>query len=207
VELTRTLQHLTQLRMLDSRGTGRGAVYFLPGQHLPTPDDVFGSLPLPTGASSSGLPPSSSVLASSSSVLAGSSSNSRSTSSSSDQTRDEHGYLRTEQLPLPVISDLSSLSPMLRARLEGLASAPREKKKLDREVFEAAVVAVCDGHYLTLNALADLLNRKPTSLRNEYLTPMVRAKTLSLAFPTTPTHERQAYCSTSSLPAGLESKG
>lgn len=200
VELTRTLQHLTQLGMLDSRGTGRGAVYFLSGQHLPTPDDVFGPLPLATGTRSFGLPPSSSV-------LAGSSSNLQRTSSTSEQLRDEHGYLRTEQLPLPVISDLSALSPMLRARLEALAAAPRVKKKLDREIFEAAVVAVCEGHYLTLNALAELLNRKPASLRNQYLTPMVRAKTLSLAFPTTPTHERQAYCAASSLPADPESKG
>ena len=200
VELTRTLQHLTQLGMLDSHGTGRGAVYFLPGQHLPTPDDVFGPLSLATGTSSFGLPPSSSV-------LAGSSSNLQRTSSTSEQLRDEHGYLRTEQLPLPVISDLSALSPLLRVRLEALAAAPRMKKKLDRAIFEAAVVAVCEGHYLTLNALAELLNRKPASLRNQYLTPMVRAKTLSLAFPTTPTHERQAYCATSSLPADPESKG
>jgi ATP-dependent DNA helicase RecG len=199
-ELTRTLQHLTQLGMLDSRGAGRGAVYFLPGQHLPTPDDVFGPLPLATGTRSFGLPPSSLV-------LAGSSSNLQGTSSTSEQLRDEHGYLRTEQLPLPVISGLSALSPNLRARLEGLAAAPRMKKKLDREIFEAAVVAVCEGHYLTLNALAELLNRKPASLRNQYLTPMVRSKTLSLAFPTTPTHERQAYCATSSLPADAESKG
>jgi ATP-dependent DNA helicase RecG len=200
VELTRTLQHLTQLGMLDSRGTGRGAVYFLPGQHLPTPDDVFGPLPLATSTSSFGLPPSSLV-------LAGSSSNLQSTSSTSEQLRDEHGYLRTDQLPLPVISGLGALSPILRTRLEGLAAAPRVKKKLDREIFEAAVVAVCKGHYLTLNALAELLNRKPASLRNQYLTPMVRAKTLSLAFPTTPTHERQAYCATSSLPADPENKG
>lgn len=192
VELTRTLQHLTQLGMLDSTGSGRGAVYFLPGQHLPTPDDVFGPPSQAVGPSSSGLDGSSSVLSASSSVLTGS-------SSTSDQQRDEDGYLVTDQLPLPVISDLNSLSPSLRTRLEELAAEPRQKKKLDRESFEAAVLAVCAGHYLTLNALAELLNRKPSSLRNEYLTPMVRQKTLSLAFPTTPTHERQAYCTTSSV--------
>jgi predicted HTH transcriptional regulator len=193
VELTRTLQHLTQLGVLDSTGSGRGAVYFLPGQHLPTPDDVFGPLSHAVGPSSSVLASSSSVLNASSSVLAGS-------SSTFDQQRDEDGYLVTDQLPLPVISDLGSLSSTLRERLEELAAEPRQKKKLDRENLEAAVLAVCEGHYLTLNALAELLNRKPASLRNEYLTPMVRQKTLSLAFPTTPTHERQAYCATSSLP-------
>lgn len=194
VELTRTLQHLTQLGMLVSMGSGRGAVYFLPGQHLPTPDDVFGPPSQAVSSSSSVLEGSSSVLSASSSVLTGS-------SSAFDQQRDEDGYLVTHQLPLPVISDLKSLSPSLRTRLEEMASEPRQKKKLDRESLEATVLAVCAGHYLTLNALAELLSRKPSSLRNEYLTPMVRQKKLSLAFPTTPTHERQAYCATSSLPA------
>lgn len=121
VELTRTLQHLTQLGFLDSMGSGRGAVYFLPGQHLPTPDDVFGPL-------SQALVPSSSVLAGSSSVLTASSSVLTGSSSTFDQQRDEDGYLVTDQLPLPVISDLSALSPSLRARLEEMAAEPRQKK-------------------------------------------------------------------------------
>jgi hypothetical protein len=61
------------------------------------------------------------------------------------------------------------------------------------------VLAVCQGHYLTLQALRAPLPQ-PVSLRNDYLSPMVRARILSLAFPTTPTHERQAYCATGTLP-------
>ncbi|KAI5915694.1 RNA-binding domain-containing protein [Thauera sp. 2A1] len=193
VEVTRTLQHLTQLGVLNSTGSGRGAVYFLPGQNLPTPDDVFGPSAQGAAASSSISSVSSSNLTSSSSVLVG-------TSSATSQLHDADGYLRSGQLPLPVISDLKALSPELRARLEALAAEPRQKKKLDPAIMEAAVLAVCEGHYLTLMALAELVNRKPASLRNVYLSPMVRAKSLSLAFPTTPTHERQAYCATSSLP-------
>ncbi len=41
VDLSRTLQRLTQLGMLESSG-GRGAVYHLPGQDMPTPEEVFG---------------------------------------------------------------------------------------------------------------------------------------------------------------------
>lgn len=81
-----------------------------------------------------------------------------------------------------------------------LAAGPRQKKKMPREELEQVVLAVCQGHYLTLQALAELLCRKPVSLRNDYLSPMVRARILSLAFPTTPTHERQAYCATGTLP-------
>jgi len=194
VELTRTLQYLTQLGMLNSTGSGRGVVYFLPGQNLPTPDDVF-------GPSAQAIDSSLSVLRDSSSVLKGSSSVLKESSSGLDPNRDKDGYLRTDQLSLPIISDLSALSVDLKAKLELLALQPRQKKKLDREILEAAVLAVCTGHYLTLNALAELLNRKPSSLRNEYLSPMVRAKSLSLAFPMTPTHERQAYCATASLAA------
>lgn len=84
---------------------------------------------------------------------------------------------------------------------------PRQKRKVDRETLEQVLLAVCQGHYLTLHALAELVARKPISLRNDYLTPMVRARSLSLAFPTTPTHERQAYCSTGSLPHALDADG
>ena len=194
VELTRTLQQLTQLGILDSTGSGRGAVYFLAGQNLPTPDDVFGPPVQPTEASSS-------VLGTSSSLLPGSSSLLPPSSSRLDPHRDEHGYFLTEQLPLPVINDLSCLSPALRSRLETQAIDARQNKKMERAAMERTLLAVCTGHYLTLNALAELLHRKPVSLRNNYLSPMVRARSLSLAFPTTPTHERQAYCATSSLPA------
>lgn len=174
---------------------------FLPGQNLPTPDDVFGPPTRAATPSSLVLSTSSSVLNPSSSVLSPSSSGLTTNSTVSDPVRDEDGYLRSDQLALPVISDLDALSLALRERLEALAAVPRQKKKLDPTIMEQAILSVCEGHYLTLSALAQLLNRKPASLRNEYLTQMVKSKLLTLAFPTTPTHERQAYCATSSLPA------
>lgn len=125
--------------------------------------------------------------------------NLRSSSSVLEQERDEHGYLHSEQLPLPVIDELAALSSELRQHLETLAFEPRNKKKMDRKAFQKVVLDVCAGHYLTLQALAELLNRQPVSLRNGYLTPMVRDKKLALAFPTTPTHQRQAYCLAESL--------
>jgi predicted HTH transcriptional regulator len=220
VELTRTLRHLTQLGMLDSTGSGRGAVYCLTGQDMPTPDDVFGPLPragtprslvldtsssgLPASfpglpASFPGLPASSPGLPASSPGLPASSPAMDGMPAVCSQHHNEHGYLLTDQLPLPVINDLNVLSAPLRQRLEMLARAPRQKKKMNRAEFEKVVLSVCEGHYLTLHALAGLLNRKPQSLRNEYLTPMLRTRNLSMAFPTTPTHEQQAYCATSSL--------
>ncbi|MBI5938645.1 MAG: putative DNA binding domain-containing protein [Betaproteobacteria bacterium] len=195
VDISRTLQHLTQMGMLESTG-GRGAIYHLPGMALPTPEDVFGP-PLASLLPRQDLIPSSPDLGASSPVLPAS-------SQVFPHLRDAQGCLLSEQLPLPVINDLGLLDPALRAALEALARVPRDKKKVEREVLERVLLDICKGHYLTLQCLAELVNRRPESLRNGYLSRMVRTRSLSLAFPTTPTHERQAYCTTSSLPPTSE---
>ena len=206
VDLTRMLRALTKLGLLSSKGSGSGTVYFLAGDELPTPDDVFGTVTNISNirsshltSSSSHLTSSSSHLTSSSSHLGGSSLDLNPLNLEVEKSRDEHGYLHSEQLALPVIDDLQTLSPVLKQKLNALAVVPQRKKKMDKKEFEKTVLAVCEGHFLTLQVLAQLLNRNPSSLRNNYLSPMVREKTLTLAFPTTPTHEKQAYCSTSSL--------
>jgi len=127
-------------------------------------------------------------------VVFGSSPEARSTSSSVlTAQRDEEGRLLTDKLPLPVINDLDTLSPSFRRHWEQLAEAPRKKKRLTREVMRATIEKVCQGHYLTLHALANVLQRDKTALRNEYLTPMVSSGILRLAFSDTPTHQKQAY--------------
>ncbi len=115
-------------------------------------------------------------------------------------TRDADGCLLAYQLPLPIIDDLGQLSQPLMARLELAAAEPRAKGKVDREVLIRVILALCAGRFVTLSCLAALVNRKPDTLRDQYLSRLVRERHLSLAFPTTPTHERQAYCATSSLP-------
>jgi hypothetical protein len=91
-DLSKILQHLTQAGMLKSTG-GRGAVYHIPGQEIPTPDDVFGSTARFTAPSSPNLPASSPNLA---------------------EIRDPDGCLITDQLALSVVDDLASLSPVFR---------------------------------------------------------------------------------------------
>jgi ATP-dependent DNA helicase RecG len=172
VDLSKTLQHLTQTGMLESTG-GRGAVYHLAGEAIPTPDDVFGA---PSRISL----PSSPNLGGSSPNLTG--------------NRDAHGCLIADSLDLPIIDDLVVLAPALRSSLESLAQVPRAKGKVDRGVLNAVVLQLCARHYVTLRCLAILVNRKPATLREQYLTKLVRERKLTLAFPTTPTHERQAYC-------------
>lgn len=50
--------------------------------------------------------------------------------------------------------------------------------------------------FLTLSDISSLLDRKPESLRRDYLTPMVKDGLLTLAFPHAPTHSKQGYMTT-----------
>lgn len=179
VDLSRTLQHLTQSGMLESTG-GRGAVYHLPGEAIPTPDDIFGPTPRISVPSSLNLTGRSPNLT---------------------ENRDGDGCLVADQLPLPIIDDLSVLSLTLLQRLEAMALEPRNKGKVDREVLIAVILELCAQQFITLRCLATLVNRKPETLRDQYLTKLVRERKLALAFPTTPTHERQAYCTSEGPPA------
>jgi hypothetical protein len=159
--------------------------------------ELFDSL---NAGSSPNLPGSSVNLDPTSVNLPASSVNLDPSSPTSPEARDAEGCLLTDQLALPVIDDLSRLVLPLRARLEALAAEPRAKGKVDREVLIQVVLTLCDRRFVTLRCLAELVSRQPHTLRSQYLTRLVKDRKLSLAFPTTPTHERQAYCATASLP-------
>ena len=109
--------------MLESTG-GRVAVVHLPGDAIPSPDDVFGPAPRISASSSP-------ILAASSPILAASSPNFTASSPNLAEQRDLDGCLISEQLALPVVDDLEALSQTFRSRLEGLASQPRAKGKVD----------------------------------------------------------------------------
>ncbi len=88
VDLSGTLQNLTQTGMLESTGALR-AVYHLPAEAIRTPDGVFGP------AARNSVP--------SSPNLGGSSPN-------LGENRDGDGYLVADQLLRPIIDELSVLS-------------------------------------------------------------------------------------------------
>ncbi len=92
LDLSKILKHLTQAGMLQSTG-GRGAVYHIPGQKILSPNDVFGSTARFTAPSSPNLAASSPNLA---------------------ENRNPDACLITDQLALPVVDDLASLSPVFR---------------------------------------------------------------------------------------------
>lgn len=198
VDLSKTLQHLTQAGMLASTG-GRGAVYHIPGEDIPTPDDVFG----PPSRISASVAPN----VGSSSQHKGPSSQHKevgfqhkeSNTASVGLVRDSNGRLITDQLELPVIDDLSALSAEFRQSLEEMAAIPRNNQRMRRDLLRGILLELCDGQFVTLRCMAELVRRKPIALQNHYLSKLVRERKLSLAFPTKPTHERQAYCASRSL--------
>ena len=62
-----------------------------------------------------------------------------------------------------------------------------------REDVKGAILLVCRGRFVTLNDLAEKLNRSPETLRTHYLAEMVEAGELRLRYPHKPRHPSQAY--------------
>lgn len=185
-DLTLAFQRLGKFGMLASSGHGRGTVYHLPGSALPTPDQAFGEKMGSSGLSSDDLAVSSAHFSESSAYLR---------TSSEHSERAVEGWLIVKGLSFPLIDDLSRLPREIAHDLWIEAVDAVEKKKLPKQEMEEILLALCDGYFLTLQVLAELVKRKPDALRQQYLKPLVDQGKLTLAFPTTPTHPSQAYTS------------
>jgi ATP-dependent DNA helicase RecG len=68
----------------------------------------------------------------------------------------------------------------------------REKGKAPQDVVRETIVKLCEGRFLTVRNLADLLDRDSNSLLNHYLKHMVAVGVLELRFEDK-THPQQAY--------------
>nr|WP_288465592.1 RNA-binding domain-containing protein [uncultured Pseudomonas sp.] len=211
VEASRLLQALVRGGYLESHNPGRGAVYCLPGAGLPTPEDVFGGssdyLPVSSehlSGSSGHLGGSSEHLSDSSGHLPVSSEHSRASSEhlavSSEHSmaeRDEYGRRLSSHLDAPILDSLECLPHDYKAKMEALANAARSAR-LSQSAMRSIILALCEGQYVTGPSLANLLQRSPDALRQQHLKPLVVSGQLRLAFPTTPTHQMQAYRTTES---------
>ncbi|WP_116828644.1 RNA-binding domain-containing protein [Pseudomonas syringae] len=188
-DLTMALKRLVKGDMLISGGRSRGMIYHLPGELLPTPEQVF--------AESSDLLPEEIELPWNESASADysevGSEYSEVGSEYSDAERDTNGCLMSSHLDAPLLDSLEKLHPDFRGHLEALAAEPRAKQRLSKEAMTSVISAICSDRFVTLTALAKLVNRHPDGLRQQHLSTMVRNRQVRLAFPTKPTHERQAY--------------
>ncbi|MDI1309242.1 MAG: putative DNA binding domain-containing protein [Methylotenera sp.] len=178
-DLSTCLQGLVRQGYLETNGrSGKGTVYHLPGENLPTPDQVFSYI----GSSSEYMVSSSEHLNRSSEHL-----------TTQKGNRNSDGCWISPLLTVPIVDDIESLSPILKSKLEGLTNQARNNKRLASDEMKTLISSVCRDQFLTLHVLAKLLNRSPDALRQQHLNEMVRSQQIGLAFPATPTHEKQAY--------------
>lgn len=187
-DLSLLLARLVKQGLLETDGRSRGMVYFLPGDTLPTPELVFVGPAFPlVRATNMGSSSEYSEVSSEYSTV------SSEYSSVVDEKRDVHGRLVPPHLDAPVVDSLAALDKSFRDELEKQAEEPRQKERLSSERMERVLQLLCGNQYLTLSVLAELVSRNPDGLRQQYLSKMVRSGEMVLAFPTKPTHERQAY--------------
>lgn len=208
-DITQALQSLVKKDMLKLKGHGRGAFYHLAGASLPTPADVFGAaltpfpeLPVDSddlATRSDDLTVSSDDLATSSDDLKVNSDDLEKYSDDITGELDDYGRWASSALPAPAIHDLEALESEFRSQLENIAYEPLHKGKVSKEVMRRVILQLCAGQFVTRNCLAQLVDRTPDALRQQYLSMMVREKKLSLAFPQNPNDNRQAYIATASL--------
>lgn len=195
-DLSLLLARLVKQGLLESDGRSRGTVYFLPGESLPTPEQVFvgPAFPLLASADDTGNSSEHNGTTSEHSVI--SSEHNGATSEHlpiAEGGRDGCGRLVTPRLDAPIIDDLALLTPAFLEKLEALADKPRQKERLEPQQMAEVVLALCGEQFVTLSALAKLVDRNPDAFRQRYLSKMVKDGQLVLAFPSKPTHERQAY--------------
>ncbi|EPX9366497.1 hypothetical protein ACW6B7_004337, partial [Aeromonas veronii] len=200
-EVTLALPRLEHRGFLTASGEFKQKIYTLPGVSLPTPDEVF------SFASSAGMGNSSSTYNDESSTYNDESStyndesstyNDRSSTHSDEGatdnvTRDLHGRLISEHFDSPYIDDVAHLTETMRQHLFQLACEPRQKKRLDRSTMEATLIQVCQGHFVSISALASIVERDAQSIRQQYLKSLVDSGKLRLAFPQYKTHSKQGY--------------
>lgn len=98
--------------------------------------------------------------------------------------------------------------------LQAIAEPARTKKRLQPHEMEGVILRLCQGRWLTRNALAELLGRHPDGLRARFLTPLVAHGRLRLRYPDKPNRVDQAYTAGAverkprpSLPGRLDPQG
>lgn len=192
-EVTLTLPRLVTGGFLIPHGEKRNKSYTLPGQELPSPEEVFGVNPLSINTSDSLhdqiITDNASLITDNSYLIT----DNDEITTDNEQERDVLGRFVTDKLPYPYIDNLDHLSLELRQQLEAASALAREKKRLSNEVMDEIILALCTGHYMPLSIISKLMLRTPQNLREKQLVPLVKMGKIRLAFPHARRHKRQGY--------------
>lgn len=109
-----------------------------------------------------------------------------------DMKRNYDGCLLSDHIDAPLIDALDRLDAGFREKFEILAEESRNRERMQKDM-QQVIITLCKEHYLTLSVLANLVKHSPDALRQQYLNGMVKSRQIQLAFPSKPTHERQAH--------------
>lgn len=202
-EVTLTLPRLESKGFLVAGGEQRNKYYTLTGISVITPDEVFSSgsvmNSLHNNKNSAHNGQSSTHNAGSSTYNEQRSTHSDISSTYSDEknhsaSRDRYGRLLNDFFDRPYIDDVENLTDAFRDSLFSMAAVPRAKLRLgNKDLMKEAILNVCQGHYISVAALGQILNRNPNALRQQYLKPLVEQGELKLAFPQYKNDPKQGY--------------
>jgi ATP-dependent DNA helicase RecG len=187
-DVTLTLPRLVDKCFLVASGEKRDKSYSLPGMEPPSPEDVFSNALTPT----SNLTHNVDSLTHKVNNLTHNDNNTDDTS----DVRDSKGRFISALIDKPFIDSLEALSEVFRKQLNALGAPAREQHRLDTETMKSLITELCREHYISVSVLEMLLDRKPQSLRQNYLKSMVSDGRLKMAFPHKPNSPKQGYTST-----------
>lgn len=162
-ELTAVLHSLVAKGFLESEGRAMGTFYFLPGAH---PIENSGAKEV------FGL-----NVIENQSVATELNSGHKEWSSGHNDTSSGHSEVLEQH-----IEELRSIA-------EPVASAGRAKQ----ELVVATILKLCQGRYLSLAELAELLQRDPDTLRKSFIRAMLANGQLLPEHPNIKTHPKQRY--------------
>lgn len=77
--------------------------------------------------------------------------------------------------------------------LIAIALPVRSTLRADPAVTRSTILALCQGRFLSLRQLSDLLDRGTETLRDGFVSPMVKQGALELRYPDKPSRRDQAY--------------
>jgi len=187
-DVTLAFPKLVDKGFLVADGEKKDKSYSLPGMELPSPEDVFSN----TLTSLDNLTHNVESLTHKVTNLTHRGINFE--VDKSDE-RDSEGRFISDKIDKPFINGLDTLNQGFRSKLNALGAQAREQRRLDVETMKQIISEICKGHYISVAVLEILLDRKPQSLRQNYLKPMVAAEQLKMAFPHKPNSPMQGYTS------------
>ena len=164
-EVTLALVKLEKAGVISSTGEHKGKVYHKPNVEIPTPDNATGQF-----------------LAEHSFV------NNPTVSAELEKSPELDPELGPDLTPDAKLDDSQW------QELEKIAQQAKDgNRRKSKDIINQVIIKLCNERFITLTDLSTLLDKKPDTLRKNYLNPLVTNEKLRLAYPTKRNHPKQAY--------------